>query len=96
MCQGCKSSLKCANESLPAPPFDLCCARAEKCSYKDSNGILRTPNREQPSHYHFNLLCIRAASPSFVPSSIFIAPDVIPKLSAVHKEYLRFVFHVSF
>lgn len=66
MCQGCKSSLKCANGSLPAPPFDLCCAGAEKCSFRDSNGILRTPNKKQPSHYHINLLCIRAALPSFV------------------------------
>ena len=96
MCQGCKSFLKCANGSLPAPPFDLCCARVEKRSFRDSNGILRTPNKEQPSHYHINLLCIRAASPSFVPSSIFIPPDVMPKLSAVHKEYFRLVFHVSF
>ena len=96
MCQGCKSFLKCANGSLPAPPFDLCCARAEKRSFRDSNGILRTPNKEQPSHYHINLPCIRAASPSFVPSSIFIPPDVMPKLSAVHKEYFRLVFHVSF
>ena len=33
VCQGCKTSLKCANGSLPAPPFDLCCARAEKRTF---------------------------------------------------------------
>jgi len=86
MCQGCKGSLKCANGSLLAPPFDLCCARAEKHSFRDSNEILITPNKEQPSHYHINLLCIQAASPSFVPSNIFIPPDVIPKLSTIHKD----------
>ena len=32
VCQGCRSSLKGADGCIPAPPFDLCCAHAEKCS----------------------------------------------------------------
>ena len=96
VCQGCRSSLKCANGSIPAPPFDLCCARAEKCSYKDHNGILRTPAKEQPSHYRINIRCIQASAPEFVPSSLCVPPEVLAKLTFVHKEYLRLVFNIIF
>jgi len=96
VCQGCRSSLKCANGTIPAPPFYLCCARAEKRSFKDYNGITRTPSKEQPSYYHINLRCIQSSAPEFVPSSLCIPPDVLSKLTLVHKECLRLVFNIAF
>ena len=80
VCQGCKGMLKRSDGSVPASPFDLCVARAERRSFRDSNGILITPQKEQPAHYHFNLNCIRAVAPTFVPSSLVVPPDVGPKL----------------
>ena len=92
ICQRCRSVLKCADGSVPAPPFDLCAARAELRSFQDATGILITPGKEQPSHYHLNLSCIQAVAANFVPSSIIVPPDVLPLLGPVHKEYLCLVF----
>ena len=94
ICQGCRGSLKCANGTIPAPPFNLCCVRAEKRIFKDHSGVLRTPSKEQPSHYHINLHCIQASAPEFVLSSLCVHPDVLSKLTIIHKEYLRLVFHL--
>ena len=95
VCQGCRGNLKRLDGSVPAPPFDLCAARAERRSFRDSNGILITPQKEQPSHYHLNLSCIRVVAPTFVTSSLVVPPDVRPKLNVVHKEYLHLVFNVT-
>jgi len=95
ICQGCRNSLRCVNGSIPAAPFDLCCARAEKRPYRGTDGILRTPSKEHPSHYHINLLCIRGAAPDFIPSSLSIPPDMTTRLTRVHQEYLRLVFGVT-
>ena len=46
-----KYILRCADGSVPAPPFDLCVARAERRLFRDATGILRTPQKEQPAHY---------------------------------------------
>ena len=81
ICQGCRSILRCADGSVPAPPFDLCVARAERHSFRDATGILRTPQKEQPAHYHLNILCIRAVATDFVPSSIVVPPDVWVKFT---------------
>ena len=94
ICQGCRSILRCADGSVPAPPFDLCVAHAECHSFRDATGILRTPQKEQPAHYHLNILCIRALATDFVPSSIIVPPDVLPSLGQVHKELLRLVFGI--
>ena len=29
--------------SIPAPPFDLVMARAERCTFRDKSGVLLTP-----------------------------------------------------
>ena len=92
ICQGCRSILRCADGSVPAPPFDLCAARAERRSFRDATGILRTPQKEQPAHYNLNILCIRVVAADFVPSSIVVPHDVLPSLGQVHKEFLRLVF----
>lgn len=96
VCQGCRGSLKGLNGSVPAPPFDMCSARSERRSFRDANGILRTPSKEQACHYHLNLTCIRAVASEFIPSSLRVPPDVLPRLTNVHKEYLRLVFNLSF
>lgn len=95
VCQGCRGSLKCLDGSVPAPPFDMCSARAERRSFRDANGVLRTPSKEQASHYHLNLSCIKTVASNFVPSSLCVPPDMLPRLTEVHKEYLRIVFHLS-
>ena len=95
VCQGCRGSLKCLDGSVPAPPFDMCSARAKRRSFRDANGILRTPSKEQACHYHLNLTCIRAVAADFIPSSLCVPPDILPRLTAVHKEYLWLIFHLS-
>ena len=64
-------------------------------SFWDLNGILITPQKEQPTHYHFNLSCIRAVAPTFVSFSLLVPLDVGPKLSVVHKENLNLAFNVT-
>ena len=34
-------------------------------------------------------------APTFVPSSLVVAPDVESKLNVVHKEYLNLAFNVN-
>ena len=79
--------LRGADGSVPAPPFDLCVARVERCSFRDATGILRTPQKEQPAHYHLNISCVRAVATDFV-----VPPDVLPSLGQVHEELLCLVF----
>ena len=95
MCQGCKTSLRNIDGSVPQPPYDLSIARYERRVYRDKNGILQSPQREQPVHYHFKLTCIHAVTPDFVPSSLTIPPDILPRLNITHKEYLRLMFGLS-
>ena len=78
--------LRCADGSVPAPPFDLCIAHAERCSFRDATGILRTPQKEQPVHYYLNISCIQAVATDFV-----VPHDVLPLLGQVHKELLCLV-----
>ena len=52
--------LRLTDGSLPAPPFDLVMARAERCTFRDKSGVLVTPLQQQPSHYHIHLDCARA------------------------------------
>ena len=40
MCQGCHSSVRSRDGSIPAPPFDLVIARAERRTFRDKNGAL--------------------------------------------------------
>ena len=46
ICQGCRSILRCADGSVPAPSIDLCVARVECRSFWDATGILRTCTSE--------------------------------------------------
>jgi len=64
----------------------------KKRSYKDHNGILRTPAKEQPSHYHINIRCIQVSAPKFVPSSLCVPPEVLAKFT--RSSYLRLVFNI--
>ena len=43
MCQGCRSTLRLVDGSVPPAPHDLTVARAEKQPYRDSSGNLITP-----------------------------------------------------
>lgn len=96
MCQGCRSVLRLADGSIPAPPFDLIIARAERRSFRDKFGTLVTPQREQVCHYHLRLDCVKAAEPTFVAVALRVPEDVSLQLGVVHKEYLRLVFGIRF
>ena len=60
MCQGCRSTLRLVNGSVPLAPHDLTGARAEKQPYHDSSGNLITPQKESAAHYHCHVSCNRA------------------------------------
>lgn len=92
MCQGCKSSLRCADSTIPTPPFNLAVARSEKRQFRDKMGNLITPQNEQTCHYHLRLDCIGAVEPTFVAQALKIPADILPSLTIVHKEYLKLVF----
>ena len=95
MCQGCRSSLRSIDGGIPQPPFDLAIARFERRTYRDKNGELKTPTREQAVHYHLKVACVTAASPYFVPANLVIPADVLSSLSVTHKEYLRLMFGLA-
>ena len=97
ICQGCRSTVRLSDGNIPAPPFNLVVARAERRSFRDKFGTLVTPQKEQACHYHLRLCCIKAAEPTFVPLSLRVPQDIVPSLNMVHREYLRLVFgvHVS-
>ena len=84
--------LRLTDGSIPAPPFDLVMARAERCTFRDKSGILVTPPQQQPSHYHIHLDCARAVEPNFVPLALHVPPDFLPKLTIIHHEYLQLLF----
>ena len=96
MCQGCRSSLRLQDGSIPVPPFDMVIARAERKSFRDKNGELVTPRQEQTCHYHFRLDCVRAVEPNFVPMALQVPQDILPSLTVIHREYLRLVFGFIF
>ena len=83
MCQGCKTSLRNANGSIPLPPYDLAVARYERRCYRDKTGELQTPQREQAVHYHIKVPCIKNSCDDFVPSSLTLPVDIWPKLRVV-------------
>ena len=58
ICQGCRNTLRLLDGSIPAPPFDLVIARAERRSFRDKSGTLITPRQEQTCHYHLRLDCV--------------------------------------
>ena len=92
MCQGCRGSLRRLDGSIPQAPFDLAIARFERRPYRDKSGELRTPTREQASHYHLQPSSIQSVSPQLVLS---VPSDVQPRLTSVHKEYLRLMFKLQ-
>lgn len=92
ICQGCRSTLRSQDGSIPNPPFDVIIARAERRSFRDKSGVLITPRQEQTCHYHLRLDCVRAVEPNFVPLALRVPADVLPSLSVIHREYLRLVF----
>ena len=92
MCQGCQSSFRLTDGSIPAPPFDLVMARAQRCTFRDKSGVLVTPLQQQPSHYHIHLDCARAVEPNFVPLALHVPPDFLPKLTIIPHEYLQLLF----
>ena len=95
ICQGCRKSLRNANGTIPAPPSNLCVARLERRSFFDQSGTLRLPKKEQPSHYHARVECIRAVCAKFVPSTLQISYELRNTLDSVHKEYILGVFGVT-
>ena len=95
MCQGCRSTLRSSDGSIPAPPFNLVIARAERRSFRYKSGVLITPLQEQTCHYHIRLECVKNVDPTFVPLALKVPQDIVPLLSAVHLQYLRLVFGLA-
>lgn len=81
----------CSDGSIPAPPLNPGVARAERHTLRGASGTLRMLLKEQPAHYHLNLPCIRCFF-QFVSHSLLVPSDVLPALTAVHKDYLWLVF----
>ena len=93
--RGCRTSLRNIDASIPLAPYDFAIARFER-SFRNKNGEIQTPMREQAVHYHLKLACVMAVCPDFVASRLPIPSDVLGKLNTTHLEYLRLVFGLSF
>ena len=89
ICQGCRGSLRLANGAIPNPPHDIVVARLEKRQYHDPSGVRKTPAKPSAAHYHPRLSCIKTADPTFVPVSLYVAPDVRLTLSFQHIQLLQ-------
>ena len=96
ICQGCRGSLRSASGQVHNPLFSMAVARLEKRQFRDKNGEIRTPQREQPSHYHLQVSCVKIVAPSFIPANVEISDEIRSVLTTVHKEYLRLMFDIHF
>ena len=94
VCQGCKGSLHSKDRSVPAPPFDLVISRAKRRQFRDSIRTLVTPCSEKTVHSHLNIYYVRDIKTNFVLQSLKIPPDILLKLTTVHREFLRLVFQL--
>ena len=94
VCQGCRGSLRTLDGSVPAAPFNLTIARAERRSFINSTGNLVTPARETVCHYHCKPVCVLAVESHFVCSSLRVPADVLGDLSPVHIQHLQSSFDV--
>ena len=65
VCQRGKGSLRTAGNSIP---HNLCIARAEKRPYRDASG--NNSHNIQSMHYHLSGICVQAAEPMFIPSTL--------------------------
>ena len=93
--QSVRGSLRTTDGGVPPSPYNLVIARAERCTaFRNTSGVLITPRRETICHYHCKLDCIRAAEPSFVPSSLSIPTDIRQPLDRIHVEYLQQAFGI--
>ena len=95
ICQGCRSSLRATDGTIPLPPYNLTIARAERRTFRDTSGNLVTPNKESVSHYHCQVECIKAVEPFFVPQALRVPVDVHSRLQAIHRDYLSEQFGLS-
>jgi len=48
------------------------------------DGTVKVPSKPSAVHYHFNMECLSAASPTFQPSSIVLPADIKRNLHQVH------------
>lgn len=53
-CQGCKGSLRMADNSLPSPPNDLIVSQMENRPFVASDVSTKIPAKPSVYHYHFN------------------------------------------
>ena len=95
MCQGCRTTVSSSDGSIPAPPFNLVIARAERQSFRDESGVIITPYQEQTCHYHIRIGCVRNIEPTFVPMALKVPQDILPLLSTVHIQYLKLAFGLN-
>ena len=92
VCQGYRGSLRAIDGNLPGPPHDIVIGRLERRPFRDPSGSIKTPTKASAAHYRLKLMCLRAADPSFVPSSIVVPSEVALVLNASHHQLLLFEF----
>ena len=93
-CQGCKSSLRMPDNSLPMVPDDLIVCRMECRPFIAPDGTVKVPSKPSAAHYHLKLECLSAASPGFEPSAIVLPAEVRQNLKPLHHAVLaKFGIH---
>ena len=77
VCQGCRGSLRTAEDTIPSPPHNFCIARKELRKYKDAHtGIMKTSSHWSDSHYHLHKDCILAVEPAFHFTYLIIGESI--------------------
>ena len=67
--------LQLTDGSIPAPPFDVVMARAERCTFRDKSDVLVIPlqqHNSSPFSTTFILDCVQAVEPNFVPLALHV------------------------
>ena len=96
MCQGCKTSVRLLDGSIPSPPHDIVVARLEQRQYFDKkSGEWCYSTKNSNCHYHAKLSCIVKVEPYFLPSSLQVPLELKQNLLPVHQEYLSNEFGIA-
>ena len=94
VCAGCRGGyVKKHDGSLPDPPYDICVSHETFITL--TNPVKKTPfQKKTKSHFHASPTCILQKHPSFNPLSLVIPPELVPKLTRQHWEYLHLYFGI--
>ena len=86
-CYGCNSAIRRDLTFVPSQPHDIVICHKE-CRYYRDGDCMKLTGSDQPVHYHFMQQCVKNKHPSFIPTMLYISPEIKPLLTATHIAHL--------